>query len=227
MQHPNSIEFFLLIIAAMLCGLAVRFALGFAKQTWAMTYHHTMSYALLPVVTMIITVLISGNIALSLGMIGALSIVRFRNPVKNPFELVIFFALITIGIGFLGNRFKNNQNFILLVTKTLIGITIFQEIFDYSNRYFNGTMYLWQDLPLHICNYILFISVIALYSKNKYLFNFCYFNAFSGALIANITPDLEGITGDAGLIFFFLHHFLIIINIVWMIFAFDMIYMVI
>lgn len=31
-------------------------------------------------------------------MIGALSIVRFRNPVRNPFELVIFFALVTIGV---------------------------------------------------------------------------------------------------------------------------------
>ena len=38
------------------------------------------------------------NIALSLGMIGALSIVRFRNPVKSPFELVMFFALLTLGI---------------------------------------------------------------------------------------------------------------------------------
>ena len=117
MQHPNSIEFFLLIIGAMFCGLAVRFALGYAKQTWAMTYHHTMSYALLPVVTMIITVLISGNIALSLGMIGALSIVRFRNPVKNPFELVIFFALITIGIGFA-------TNFILGFTLTVATILL-------------------------------------------------------------------------------------------------------
>jgi len=117
MQHPNSIEFFLLIIAAMLCGLSVRFALGYAKQTWAMTYHHTMSYALLPVVTMIITVLISGNIALSLGMIGALSIVRFRNPVKNPFELVIFFALITVGIGFA-------TNFILGLTLTAVVIIL-------------------------------------------------------------------------------------------------------
>ena len=35
---------------------------------------------------------------LSLGMVGALSIVRFRNPVKNSFELVMYFALITIGI---------------------------------------------------------------------------------------------------------------------------------
>ena len=41
---------------------------------------------------------ISGNIALSLGMIGALSIVRFRHPVKSALELVIYFALITIGI---------------------------------------------------------------------------------------------------------------------------------
>ena len=103
MQSPNYIEFILLIITAVFCGLTIRMALSFAKQTWAMTYHHTMSYALLPAVTMIITTLIAGNIALSLGMIGALSIVRFRNPVKNPFELVIFFALITIGIAFATN----------------------------------------------------------------------------------------------------------------------------
>jgi len=100
MQNPSYLEYLFFVILSILSGLGVRFALGYAKQTWAMTYHHTMSYALLPGVTMIITTLISGNIALSLGMIGALSIVRFRNPVKNPFELVIFFALITMGIGF-------------------------------------------------------------------------------------------------------------------------------
>ena len=40
----------------------------------------------------------SNNIALSLGMVGALSIVRFRNPVKNSLELVIYFSLIAVGI---------------------------------------------------------------------------------------------------------------------------------
>lgn len=99
MFNPSALEYFLLVVLAIICGLGIRFALGYAKQTWAMTYHHTMSYALLPPITMIISSLIAGNLALSLGMIGALSIVRFRNPVKNPFELVIFFALITIGIG--------------------------------------------------------------------------------------------------------------------------------
>ena len=41
---------------------------------------------------------IAGNLGLSLGMIGALSIVRFRTPVKSPVELVFYFVLIVIGI---------------------------------------------------------------------------------------------------------------------------------
>ena len=53
---------------------------------------------ILPVITYVITKTIAGNIALSLGMIGALSIVRFRHPVKSALELIIYFDLITIGI---------------------------------------------------------------------------------------------------------------------------------
>ena len=53
---------------------------------------------ILPVITYVITQTIAGNIALSLGMIGALSIVRFRHPVKSALELIMYFDLITIGI---------------------------------------------------------------------------------------------------------------------------------
>lgn len=86
------------IFLSVICGLSLKVALTFSNQTWVQTYHHTLAYALLPAITFVITRVISGNVALSLGMIGALSIVRFRNPVKNPLELVIYFALITIGI---------------------------------------------------------------------------------------------------------------------------------
>ena len=125
MQNPSNLEYLLLVFVAIICGLSVRLALGYAKQMWAMTYHHTMSYALLPPVTMVITTLISGNIALSLGMIGALSIVRFRNPVKNPFELVIFFALITIGIGI-----AVNAKFGILITIVVIFVILTAKKFD-------------------------------------------------------------------------------------------------
>jgi|TARA_B100001964_G_scaffold87806_1_gene98868 hypothetical protein len=87
-----------LMLTAGLIGLLVRTSLSQVGQRWATTYHHTMTYILLPVTTFVITRVIAGNISLSLGMIGALSIVRFRNPVRNPFELVIFFALVTTGI---------------------------------------------------------------------------------------------------------------------------------
>ncbi len=86
------------IFISVICGVSIRFTLSFTNQNWVNTYQHTLAYALLPAITFVITKVISGNVALSLGMIGALSIVRFRNPVKNPLELVIYFALITIGI---------------------------------------------------------------------------------------------------------------------------------
>ena len=86
------------IITVSLLGLVLRISLTFCKQSWASTYHHTMTYMLLPVITFVVTKTISGSISLSLGMVGALSIIRFRNPVKNSFELSMYFALITIGI---------------------------------------------------------------------------------------------------------------------------------
>ena len=79
-------------------GLTVRQCLVLCGQRWANTYHHLATYVLLPNIALMLTTVIKNDIALSLGMIGALSIVRFRNPVKSPFELVIFFGLMTLGI---------------------------------------------------------------------------------------------------------------------------------
>ena len=120
------------VFLSMMSGLSIRVMLSLVKQKWASTYHHTMSYTLLPVITFVITTVITGNIALSLGMIGALSIVRFRNPVKNPFELVIFFALITIGISM-----SINVELGLLLA-IVINLTIYASyIFEAIARRFN------------------------------------------------------------------------------------------
>ena len=79
-------------------GLLLRFALTLTGQTWAKSHAQTVAFMILPVITYVITKTITGNIALSLGMIGALSIVRFRHPVKSALELIMYFDLITIGI---------------------------------------------------------------------------------------------------------------------------------
>jgi len=79
-------------------GLYFRFLLEVFGQVWVKTKAHTTTLMLLPIITYVITNVISGNIALSLGMVGALSIVRFRNPVRSPLELSVYFASITMGI---------------------------------------------------------------------------------------------------------------------------------
>jgi hypothetical protein len=137
---------FLAIVLAMISGLSIRVMLALVKQRWVSTYHHTMSYILLPLITLIVTKVISGNIALSLGMIGALSIVRFRNPVKNPFELVMFFALITIGISMaikinFGILLAGTINIVILISYLLeilgkrIGFHTYALSFDEGNSH--------------------------------------------------------------------------------------------
>ena len=113
------------IFLSILFGVALRIALPFCNQNWVQTLQHTLSYAMLPAITFVITKVISGNIALSLGMIGALSIVRFRTPVKNPLELIFFFALITIGISS-----AVNIRYAFFLTGVIVFILFFLKYFN-------------------------------------------------------------------------------------------------
>lgn len=59
--------------------------------------------SILPILTGIIflvIVVVKTSLALSLGLVGALSIVRFRTPIKEPEELVYIFLAIAVGLGF-------------------------------------------------------------------------------------------------------------------------------
>jgi len=87
----------------------------------------------LPIITFVITKTIYGNIALSLGMIGALSIVRFRHPVKSALELIIYFDLITIGIA---ASVKNNYAIILslLTVVILVSLKLFNNYLKNNKR---------------------------------------------------------------------------------------------
>ena len=125
------------IAIMIICGYAIRFALIFSGQVWAKSFAQTVSFFILPTITYIITKTIYGNIALSLGMIGALSIVRFRHPVKSALELIIYFDLITIGIA---ASVKNNYA-ILLTVITVLVLVILKIINNYSKKSTNDGFY--------------------------------------------------------------------------------------
>ena len=123
------------LVLLLIGGLSLRFALTLTGQNWAQTYQQTVAFLVLPFITYIITRTISGNIALSLGMIGAMSIVRFRNPVKSALELVMYFALITLGIS-ASVRTKWAIQLILITLGIIVGVKLVQTISKKFNKSF-------------------------------------------------------------------------------------------
>jgi len=118
-------------------GYLIRYALIFSGQMWAKSFAQTVSFFILPVITFVITKTIYGNIALSLGMIGALSIVRFRHPVKSALELIIYFDLITIGIA---ASVKNNYAITLAII-TVVILVLLKLINNYRVKANKGGFY--------------------------------------------------------------------------------------
>ena len=62
------------------------------------------NFELIALTTMIIITIVKSSLALSLGLVGALSIVRFRAAIKEPEELAYIFLTIAIGLGFGANQ---------------------------------------------------------------------------------------------------------------------------
>lgn len=89
-------------------ALALSLLLKFHFERFSMTLSGKKELArLLPFLTMIVCLIISivkSSLALSLGLVGALSIVRFRTPIKEPEELVYLFMAIAIGLGLGANQ---------------------------------------------------------------------------------------------------------------------------
>ena len=62
------------------------------------------NFMLLALTTMTIITVVKSSLALSLGLVGALSIVRFRSAIKEPEELTYLFFTIAIGLGLGANQ---------------------------------------------------------------------------------------------------------------------------
>lgn len=82
------------------------------------SYNFNVAVALMTVITAMIIATISSNIVLSLGMVGALSIVRFRTAIKDPIDLVFLFWAVAAGIG-IGAR----AYWIVLFGNLAVGLT--------------------------------------------------------------------------------------------------------
>ncbi|AAQ00308.1 MULTISPECIES: DUF4956 domain-containing protein [Prochlorococcus] len=64
----------------------------------------SLNFSPMSMTTMVIITIVKSSLALSLGLVGALSIVRFRTAIKEPEELVYLFLSIAIGLGLGANQ---------------------------------------------------------------------------------------------------------------------------
>ena len=112
------------------------------------------NFMLIAFTTMIIISIVKSSLALSLGLVGALSIVRFRAAIKEPEELTYIFFTIAMGLG-LGANFR----YIILVGFGILMIILWTRYFisrksERQNLFFTITSSLPEKLQLDTLNKI-------------------------------------------------------------------------
>ena len=92
------------------------------------------NFVVLGVATCIVIMIVKSSLALSLGLVGALSIVRFRAAIKEPEELVYLFLIIAVGLGCGANQLVIT---VIGIFFALLTILIYSKYLKSSNSNFN------------------------------------------------------------------------------------------
>ncbi|MBN1445048.1 MAG: DUF4956 domain-containing protein [Candidatus Omnitrophica bacterium] len=125
------------------------------------------NFPMLTMTTMFIITVVKSSLALSLGLVGALSIVRFRAAIKEPEELTFLFLAIAIGLGLGAEQF-----WITLMAFIIIGLGV---IFRFSASRHN----LQQDMLLTVSsNNPKALTVDRIFDILKNLFSKCSIKRF-------------------------------------------------
>lgn len=88
----------LILVAACLLGLYIFAVYKLSSKSAFYSKDLNVTMAGMPLIIAAIMIAMQSNLLVSLGMVGALSIVRFRNAVKNPIDLLYLFWSISAGI---------------------------------------------------------------------------------------------------------------------------------
>lgn len=91
-------EILLNFTMSLVLGLVIYVSYRFSHSAAVYSPRFNASLLMLAIVTTLVMCVIGNNIALSLGMVGALSIVRFRTAIKDPRDTTYIFWCIAVGI---------------------------------------------------------------------------------------------------------------------------------
>ena len=102
-------------------------------------HNFSRNFVLLAVTIMIVITIVKSSLALSLGLVGALSIVRYRTAIKEPEELAYTFLTIAIGLGMGANQIEvTSTAFVFLVAIIIIRKRFDRQKIEYVNIRISG-----------------------------------------------------------------------------------------
>tara|TARA_Y100000590_G_C15395652_1_gene891837 strand:+ start:47 stop:766 length:720 start_codon:yes stop_codon:yes gene_type:complete len=117
------------IIALILSGalsLVVKYVYIKVSSSLNDKEHFSETFVPLAIITTLVITVIKFSLALSLGLVGALSIVRFRAAIKEPEELVYLFLIIAIGLANGANQFMVS----IIATFTIVIILYTRKLYN-------------------------------------------------------------------------------------------------
>ena len=94
------------LIIGVLLSIAIRWHFRNYGSTLSNREEFSQVFPFILMTTLLIITVVKSSIALSLGLVGALSIVRFRTPIKEPEELAYLFVSIAAGLGLGAGQIK-------------------------------------------------------------------------------------------------------------------------
>lgn len=106
-------------LVSMVCSFIIRTMYVNYGRSLNNRIHFASNFILLAVTTTVIISVVKFSFALSLGLVGALSIVRFRAAIREPEELVYLFIIISIGISSGANQYLATIIFTLFLSATI------------------------------------------------------------------------------------------------------------
>jgi uncharacterized membrane protein YhiD involved in acid resistance len=143
------------------------------------------NFVLLTTTTMLIISIIKSSLALSLGLVGALSIVRFRAAIKEPEELSYLFLAIAIGLGFGADQ----RNVTLFAFAFMIGIIWLKNISHKSEN--NQNLYL--TISSHNPVKVKLENIIQILNKNCSAVNLKRFDESKEILEASFLVEFDNV----------------------------------
>lgn len=103
LETAGEVDYLLIMISLFFC-ITSSFILMFVYKNKANSLSSkiqiSMIIPLLSNITFLVILIVKSSLALSLGLVGALSVIRFRTPVKEPEDLAFLFFAIALGIGY-------------------------------------------------------------------------------------------------------------------------------